>query len=190
MSGQTPFARRVETRHTVGAHSICARRRAAVPGASGTPPPTTIRTAHVGATPFARRVETRHTVGAHSICARRRAAVPGASGTPPIRTAHVGATIGRPPTCRRRAFQINLPAQTNHPRLCIFPFPTRPNKSCSLRRATPAQKYRHNSTYSVQMCKKSRCILQSCTALTVRMHNIMRVKYNKSPKMKRFNTGT
>ena len=32
---------RCDTRHTVGAHSICARKGAAVPGASGTPPPTT-----------------------------------------------------------------------------------------------------------------------------------------------------
>lgn len=144
------------------------------------------------------KVEARHAVGAHSICARRRAVVSGASGTPSIRTARVGVTIGRLPTCRRRAFLINHPAQTNHPlapsargrRLCIFPFPTRPNKSCPLRRATSAQKYRHNSTYSVQMRKKSRCILQSCTARTVRIHNIMRLKYSKLPKMKRFNTGT
>ncbi len=84
------------------------------------------------------------------------------------------------------------PSRANQPplRLCIFPFPTRPNKSCPLRRATSAQKCRHNSTYSVQMHKKSRCILQSCTAPTVRMHNIMRLKHNKSPKMKRFNAGT
>ena len=40
------------------------------------------------------------------------------------------------------------------------------------------------------MCKKSRWISQSCTALTIRMHNIMRLKYSKLPKMKRFNAGT
>ena len=33
-------------RHTVGAHSICARKGAAVCGASGTPPPTATRTVH------------------------------------------------------------------------------------------------------------------------------------------------
>ena len=95
------------------------------------------------------------------------------------------------PANLRRAFLINLPAQTNHPSApAHFSFPTRPNKSCPLRRATSAQKCRHNSTYSVQMHKKSRCILQSCTALTVRIYNIMRLKYSKLPKMKRFNAGT
>ena len=42
-------------RHTVGAHSICARKGAAACGASGTPPPTATRTVHAAQkTPSAR----------------------------------------------------------------------------------------------------------------------------------------
>ena len=95
-------------------------------------------------------------------------------------------------------FPDNHSAQTNHPLApprgdaapAFFLFQHDQTNLVPLRRATSAQKYRHNSTYSVQMRKKSRCILQSCTARTVRIHNIVRLKYSKLPKMKRFNTGT